>query len=139
VFHAFWPAAERFGFQDLRGVTVRWKICVVVLSVALFASGCSKGKPTDELIEGLNSSEQGDRIQAVRMLPHRKQEAGKVVPALIDSLKDKNADVRWNAAVGLGHFGAEARDAIPALEEAQRDKDSRVREGARVAISRIKG
>lgn len=99
--------------------------------------GCGKKKSTDELIGDLKSSQEKDRIIAVRLLPQRKGDAAQVVPALIESLKDKEDDVRWSAAIGLGYFGEQARDAIPALQAAKRDHDSRVREAAAVALSRI--
>jgi hypothetical protein len=103
----------------------------------LACAGCGKTKSTDELIADLKSSEEGERIIAVRLLPQRKGDAAKIVPALIESLKDKEGDIRWSAAIGLGSFGEEAKDAIPALQAAQRDRDTRVREAAGVALSRI--
>jgi HEAT repeat protein len=118
---------------------VRLRICVMVFIGSMAFTGCSKGKPTDELIEDLSSAEEGDRIKAVRWLQNRQEDAPRVVPALIESLKDVQADIRWSAAIGLGYFGAEAETALPALEEAERDTDARVREAARVAISRIGG
>lgn len=118
---------------------MRWRICLLVLTVSLLAIGCEKKKATDALIKNLDTGSGGDRIAAARTLPQRKQDSAKVIPALIGSLKDKDAGVRWSAAIGLGQFGTEAKEAIPALQEAQRDKDARVREGARVAISRIEG
>ena len=115
------------------------RICIVMLMGLLGVAGCSEPKSTDELIEDLSSTDDGDRIKAVRWLQHRQGDAAKVVPALIEKLKDVDADVRWSAAIGLGYYGADAEEAIPALEEAKRDHDARVREGARVAISRIEG
>jgi HEAT repeat protein len=104
--------------------------------VLLACAGCGK-KSTDDLIADLKSSEEGERIKAVRLLPQRKGEAAQVVPALVEALKDKEADIRWGAAIGLGYFGEQAEDAIPALEAAQRDRDARVREAAGKALSRI--
>jgi HEAT repeat protein len=118
---------------------MRLRIGVLMFAAVLACGGCSRGKSTDELIEDLSSSEEADRIKAVRWLQQRKGDGPRVVPALIESLKDADADVRWSAAIGLGYFGAEAAAALPALEEAERDSDPRVREGARVAISRIQG
>ncbi len=115
------------------------RICIVMLMGLLGVAGCSKAKSTDELIEDLSSTDDGDRIKAVRWLQHRQGEATKIVPALIESLKDGEVDVRWSAAIGLGYYGADAEEAIPALEKAQSDYDARVREAARVAISRIEG
>ena len=115
---------------------MRLRICLVLL-ISLPACGCSKTKSTDELIGDLKSSQEEDRIRAVRLLPQRKGDAAKIVPALMESLKDKEGDVRWSAAIGLGYFGEQARDAIPALQAAQRDRDARVREAAGVALSRI--
>jgi HEAT repeat protein len=109
----------------------------VLLLCLLACWGCSKNKSTDELIGDLKSTQEGDRIKAVRLLPQRKGDAAQVVPALIEALKDKEGDVRWSAAIGLGYFGEEAKDAIPALQAAQRDRDARVREAAGVALSRI--
>jgi HEAT repeat protein len=109
---------------------------LALLVCMLACAGCGK-KSTDELIEDLKSSQERDRIIAVRLLPQRKGDAAKVLPALIESLKDKDGDIRWSAAIGLGYFGAEARDAIPALQAAERDRDARVREAAGVALSRI--
>jgi HEAT repeat protein len=108
-----------------------------ILLLCLPACGCGKSKSTDELIGDLKSTQERDRIVAVRLLPQRKGDAATVVPALIDSLKDKEGDIRWSAAIGLGYFGEQAREAIPALQAAQRDRDARVREAAGVALSRI--
>jgi HEAT repeat protein len=111
---------------------------IVLLLFFLACGGCGKKKSTDELISDLKSSQEGDRIKAVRLLPDRKGDAAKVIPAMIESLKDKEGDVRWSAAIGLGYFGEPAKDAIPALQTAaQKDRDARVREAAGVALSRI--
>jgi HEAT repeat protein len=109
-----------------------------LLFCVLACGGCGKQKSTDELIADLKSSEEKDRIVAVRLLPQRKGDAtSQIVPALITALKDKQGDVRWSAAIGLGSFGEQAKEAIPALQAAQRDRDARVREAAGVALSRI--
>jgi HEAT repeat protein len=108
----------------------------VLLLCLLACAGCGK-KSTAQLIEDLKSSQERDRLIAVRLLPQRKGEAAQVVPALIGALKDEGSDIRLSAAIGLGYFGEQARDAIPALQEALRDRDGRVREQAGVALSRI--
>jgi HEAT repeat protein len=110
---------------------------LILVLCLLAAVGCGNKKSTDELIGDLKSSQEKDRIIAVRLLPQRKGDAAQVVPALIESLKDKEDDVRWSAAIGLGYFGDQAKDAIPALQAAKRDHDPRVREAAGVALSRI--
>ena len=114
---------------------MRVRTCLVLL-LCLSACGCGK-KATDELIGDLKSSEERDRLIAVRLLPQRKEDAARVVPALIDALKDRANDIRLSAAIGLGYFGEQARDAVPALQAAQRDRDARVREQASVALARI--
>jgi HEAT repeat protein len=111
---------------------------VVLVGLAAFA-GCHRAPATDKLLDDLRSSEESDRIKAVRWLGDRQREGSKVVPALIESLKDVDAGVRRSAAIGLGYFGAEAESAIPPLEKAQNDTDVRVREAAKVAIARIRG
>jgi HEAT repeat protein len=116
---------------------MRVRTCFILLLCLAACGGCGKKKSTEELIGDLKSSQEGDRIRAVRLLPQHKGDAAKVVPALIASLKDKQGDVRWSAAIGLGYFGEQAKDAIPALQTAQRDRDARVREAAGVALSRI--
>jgi len=117
---------------------MRVRTCFIWLLCLLACGGCSKEKSTDQLIKDLKSSSQDrDRITAVRLLPRRTGEAAKTVPALIEALKDKDGDVRWSAAIGLGALREKAADAIPALQEAQGDKDARVREAVRVALSRI--
>src|SRR5215472_10473597 len=117
---------------------MRVQACFVMLVGLLACGGCSKKKSTDQLLDDLKSSEERDRIIAVRLLPERKGDAARIVPALIEALKDKDGDIRWSAAIGLGAFGADAREAIPALQMvARRDRDARVSEGARVAITRI--
>jgi HEAT repeat protein len=116
---------------------MRVQIRFVLLLGLLAFAGCGKMKSTDELIGDLKSTQEGDRIKAVRLLPQRQGDATKIVPALMESLKDKGGDVRWSAAIGLGYFGEQAKDAIPALQAAQHDRDARVREGASVALSRI--
>ncbi len=108
------------------GVRIRF----VLLLCLLVCGGCGKQKSTNQLIADLKSSEERDRIMAVRLLPQREGEATQVVPALIGALKDTQGDVRWSAAIGLGYFGEQAKDAIPALQEAQKDRDPRVRGAA---------
>jgi HEAT repeat protein len=116
---------------------MRIRTGLALLLGLLVCAGCARKKSTDDLIKDLKSSEERDRIAAVRLLPQQKKDAAKSVPALIEMLKDRDADIRWSAAIGLGLFGEEARDAIPALQAAQRDRDARVREAAGVALSRI--
>jgi HEAT repeat protein len=117
---------------------MRGRIPWVLLLCLLAGGGCSRQKSTDELIADLKSSEEKDRIIAVRLLPQRKGDATpQIVPALVAALKDKQGDVRWSAAIGLGSLGDQAREAIPALKAAQRDRDARVREAAGVALTRI--
>lgn len=107
------------------------------LLLCLLSCGCGKTKSTGELIADLKSSQERERIIAVRLLPGRKGDAAQIVPALIESLKDKHGDIRRSAALGLGSFGERAKDAIPALQAAQRDRDARVREAAGITLSRI--
>jgi HEAT repeat protein len=109
----------------------------VLFFCLLACGGCSKNKSTDELIADLKSSQDKERIIAVRLLPQRKEDAAQIVPALIEALKDKESDIRWSAAIGLGSFGEQAESAIPALQAVRRDPDARVREAAGVALSRI--
>lgn len=111
-------------------------LCVMLCLLASY--GCGKReKSTPELLADLKSTQEKDRVIAVRLLPGHKGDAAQVVPAMIESLKDKTTDVRWSAAIGLGYFGDEAKDAIPALQTALKDRDVRVREAAGVALSRI--
>jgi HEAT repeat protein len=109
----------------------------IVLVLCAAAGGCAGRKSTDDLVQDLKSSQERDRIIAVRLLPQRKADAAQVIPALIEALKDKAEDVRRSAAIGLGNYGDQARDAIPALQAAQQDRDARVREAARAALARI--
>jgi HEAT repeat protein len=115
------------------------RVCIrfVPLLCLLICSGCGKEKSTDQLIQDLDSSQEKDRIVAVRLLQLREGEPAKVVPALIKALKGKETDVRISAAIGLGYFGDQAKDAVPALQEAEKDRDRRLREAAGVALSRI--
>jgi HEAT repeat protein len=113
------------------------RVRLVVLLVCLLACGCARKKTTEELIADLKSSEERDRIIAVRLLPQRKEDAARVVPAMTEALKDKGNDIRLSAAIGLGYFGEQAREAIPALQAALRDRDARVRRAAGTALSRI--
>jgi HEAT repeat protein len=115
---------------------MRARPCLVLL-LCLLACGCGKKKSTDELLQDLKSSEERERLIAVRLLPQRKEDAVRIVPALIEALNDRESDIRTSAAIGLGYFGDKARDAIPALEAAQRDPNAKVREAAGVALSRI--
>ncbi len=101
---------------------MRVRTRLVLLLCLLACVGCGKKKSTNELIGDLKSTEERDRVIAVRTLPQRKGDAAQVVPALIGSLKDKEGDIRWSAAIGLGNFGEQAKDAIPALKEAARPR-----------------
>ncbi|MFL5242939.1 MAG: HEAT repeat domain-containing protein [Gemmataceae bacterium] len=116
---------------------MRLRTSFVLLLCLLACAGCGKNKSTDELVGDLKSTNEKDRIIAVRLLGQRKGDPDKTVPALIEALKDKDSDLRWSAAIGLGYFGEQAKDAIPSLQAAQRDRDARVREAAGVALSRI--
>lgn len=112
-------------------------LCVPLLCV-LATYGCGKPeKSTPELITDLKSTQEKDRIVAVRLLQRHKEDAAQAVPAMVEALKDKTPDVRWSAAIGLGYFGDSAKDAIPALQTTLTDRDARVREAAGVALSRI--
>jgi HEAT repeat protein len=116
---------------------MRMRIFFVLLFCLLACGGCGKQKSTAELIADLKSSQERDRVIAVRLLQQREADAAEVVPALTEALKDKDVDIRLSAAIGLGYFGEQAQDAIPALQTVQREKDARVREAASVALSRI--
>jgi hypothetical protein len=110
---------------------------LMLLFCLLACGACGKEKSTDELVADLKGTQGRDRIVAVRLLPHHKGDAAKVVPALIEALKDQDEGIRQDAAIGLGTFGELAKDAIPALQAAQHDRDVRVRKAAEVALSRI--
>src|SRR5260370_23766169 len=99
-----------------RSSAMRVRMRSILLLGFLVCGGCGKQKSTNQLIADLKSSEERERIIAVRLLPQREGEATLVVPALIGALKDKEGDVRWSAAIGLGYFGEQAKDAIPALQ-----------------------
>jgi len=116
---------------------MRMRTYFVLLLCLLACGGCGKQKSTAELIADLKSSQERERVIAVRLLQQREADAAQVVPALTEALKDKAVDIRLSAAIGLGYFGEQAEGAIPALEAAQREKDARVREAASVALSRI--
>ena len=110
---------------------------LILLIGGLVCAGCKSQKSTDELLADLKSSQEKDRIIAVRLLPQRTADADRVIPALNETLKESDGDVRWSAAIGLGTFGDRAKAAIPALQAALHDKDARVREAAGKAIARI--
>ncbi|OWK40335.1 HEAT repeat domain-containing protein [Fimbriiglobus ruber] len=114
---------------------VQKRLCVLLCVIA--CGGCGQKKTTGELVADLKSTQEKDRINAVRILPQRKGDVGQTVPALIGALKDQENDIRWSAAIGLGNLGESAREAIPALQATQRDRDARVREAAGVALTRI--
>lgn len=116
---------------------MRVRLCLLLLLGLLACGGCGKTKSTDQLLQDLKSSQEGDRLKAVRLLPQRKADATQVVPAMIEALKDKEGDIRCSAAIGLGYFGEQAKTAIPGLQAARKDRDARVREAAGVALSRI--
>ena len=116
---------------------MRARTLYVLFIGVLACSGCKSQKSTDELIADLKSSQEKDRIIAVRLLPQRTADADRVIPALIETLKNSDGDVRWSAAIGLGTFGDRAKEAIPALQAALHDKDARVHEAAGKAIARI--
>jgi HEAT repeat protein len=108
-----------------------------VVLLCLLGAGCGREKTTEELLADARSSQEKDRLIAVRLLAQRKGDAAQAVPALIDRLKDPDGDIRRSAAIGLGYLGESAREAMPALQAAQNDRDALVREAAGVALSRI--
>jgi HEAT repeat protein len=116
---------------------MRARLRLILLIGLAVCVGCGREKSTDQLIQDLDSTNEKDRIIAVRLLAGRDRDGAKVVPALIKVLKGKEVDVRISAAIGLGYFGEEAKQAVPALQEAQKDRDPRVREAAGVALTRI--
>jgi HEAT repeat protein len=85
---------------------MRARSLFVLLVGGLACAGCNSQKSTDELLADLKSSQEKDRIVAVRLLPQRTADADRVIPALIESLKQPESDVRWSAAIGLGTFSA---------------------------------
>ena len=100
--------------------------------------GCNKTRTTDELISDLRSSQERDRLIAVRLLAQRNAEADHVIPALVEAIKDPANDVRLSAVIGLGSFGDRAHEAVPALQEAIRNEpDGRVRRAINQALTRI--
>jgi hypothetical protein len=113
--------------------------CVLVFVVIGYfvLSYGEKKQSTEDLIAGLKSKDERDRITAVRTLPTNGENAARVVPALIEALKDRQPDVRLSAAIKLGTIGEPARDALPGLKEALNDRDARVRKAASTAIQRI--
>ena len=114
---------------------MRWPRCFVPF-IVLLAVGCGK-ESTPQLIEKLKAKDALTRVQAVRTLPERKDDAEQVVPALIEALQDEEGQVRKSAALGLGSFGEQAKSAIPALLKAQKDREADVRRAASIALSRI--
>lgn len=114
--------------------------CVLVLVVGvLLATGVlgNREKSTGELIGDMGSTQEKDRIIAVRTLKVRPEEAAEVVPVLIKALKDRQSDIRIGAAIKLGLFGANAKEAIPALKEALQDRDARVRSAAAKSLGQV--
>jgi HEAT repeat protein len=114
---------------------MRGRVGVVMASCLLLCCGCGQ-KSTDELIADMKSTQERDRVAAVRLLPQRHDP--RAIPTLIAALKDRDSHVRRSAAIGLGSFGEQAREAIPDLQMlAQKDRDARIREAATTALSRI--
>jgi HEAT repeat protein len=109
---------------------------LLLLCCFLACAGCGKGSTAD-WVEKLKAPKEMTRIQAVRTLVGRKEDAEQVIPALIGALKDENVYVRRDAARGLGAFGERARDAIPALRESLRDREPSVRKAASLALGHI--
>ena len=108
-------------------------LLVVGLVIALYP----REKSTTDLLADLKSTNEKDRVTAVRLLPQRKSDTAKVMPGLVEALKDHEGDIRRSAAIGLGYLGDQAREAIPALQGALKDRDARVREAASAALNRI--
>jgi HEAT repeat protein len=109
---------------------------IALTGFLMACAGCSSGS-TAHWIAQLKSAEPTTRLQAVRALQERRDDAAEVVPALIESLKDEVIDIRRTAAGTLGSFGKEAISAVPALTLALRDREPSVRKSAGLALKKI--
>ena len=118
------------------GSTVMRTTPRIALAGCLLAC-CGCGGSTAHWLKQLRSSEPTIRLQAIRALQDRKDDAADVVPALVEALKDDVIDVRRTAAGTLGSFGEKAIAAVPALMAALRDREPSVRKSAGQALKKI--
>src|SRR6266446_4412893 len=75
------------------------------------------------LITQLKSRDAQVRLEAVKALARKRDDAKAAVPALADALLDREELIRVEAALALANFGPAARPAIPALIRALRGKN----------------
>jgi HEAT repeat protein len=109
----------------------------MILLFALALAGCGRAMTTGELAEQLKDKDIAKRVQAVKALSQRTNEAEAVVTILADALKDENAFVRRDAAKALGRFGPVAKTKKPVLTRLLKDKERSVRKAASEALKRI--
>jgi HEAT repeat protein len=117
--------------------------CCAAATLVLFAAGCRHQKPVedlpklDELTQQMQSTDKGDRYEAVRRLPRLVATSTEAVPLLIAALADKDEDIRWVATDGLAKSGTASAAAAPKLIELLRDPSPTVRGGAATALSTL--
>src|SRR5947209_18555401 len=91
----------------------------LALGLAWVAPLLAAPKTPDPAVQALLTQLKGrdahQRLEAVKALGGKREDARVVVPALADALSDREEMIRVQAAMSLASFGPAARPAIPAL------------------------
>jgi HEAT repeat protein len=126
---------------------MRYFFSVVVVGLAVLASGCGQaqptlagGKPVSHWLQALQDPDPKIRKTAVTKLGNVGTADPAALPAVLSSLKDPDAGVRRAAILALVKSDAAAGKAIPTLTEMQRnDRDAQVRSYAAQALAKLQG
>lgn len=119
---------------------------VMVIGLAVFASGCGQaqptlagGKPVSHWLDQLRSPDAKARKTAVTKLGNVGRADPTALPAVLGTLKDPDAGVRCEAILALLKSDTAASEAIPTLIEMQQnDRNAQVRSYAAHALEKLR-
>jgi hypothetical protein len=70
---------------------MRLRTGLVLLLCLLACAGCGKKKSTDQLLEDLKSSQEHERLIAIRLPPHRKGDVDVSVSSVLDLTRPRRS------------------------------------------------
>ncbi len=133
--HRF-PEAERLLPRDiLRICTIRISAAALLVSLLIWVSGLRAGESeVEKLKQGLQSTEEAVRVEAIKKAKIPAAETGKAAELLVPLLVDKNALVQQSASAALFKLG---KGAAPALAVGLQSKEAVVRRESLTLLERI--